>query len=98
MNMGRNAWIYTQPMSIKNSVDYYGYNCYSINGCVYPKVKLLPVLRRNGLRTSFHGVTPAVLIRALLGESKYAEMLLKPNSIACLNFTCIEVEFSIRGQ
>lgn len=84
MNMGKNAWIYTQPMSIKNSVDYYGYNCYSINGCVYPKVKLLPILRRNGLRTSFHGVTPAVLIRALLGESKYAEMLLKTKQYGML--------------
>lgn len=62
MNMGKNAWIYTQPISIKNSVDYYGYNCYDINGYVYPKVKLLPILRRNGLRTSFHGVTPARLI------------------------------------
>lgn len=86
MNMGKNAWIYTQPMSIKNSVDYYGYNCYSINGCVYPKVKLLPILRRNGLRTSFHGVTPAVLIRALLGESKYAEMLLKTKQYSMLEF------------
>lgn len=86
MNMGKNAWIYTQPMSIKNSVDYYGYDCYSINGCVYPKVKLLPILRRNGLRTSFHGVTPAVLIRALLGESKYAEMLLKTKQYSMLEF------------
>lgn len=86
MNMGKNAWIYTQPISIKNSVDYYGYNCYDINGYVYPKVKLLPILRRNGLRTSFHGITPARLIHAILGESKYAEMLLKTKQYGMLRF------------
>lgn len=86
MNMGKNAWIYTQPISIKNSVDYYGYNCYDINGYVYPKVKLLPILRRNGLRTSFHGVTPARMIRAILGENKYAEMLLKTKQYGMLDF------------
>lgn len=86
MNMGKNAWIYTQPISIKNSINYYGYNCYDINGYVYPKVKLLPILRRNGLRTSFHGVTPARLIRAILGESRYAEMLLKTKQYSLLNF------------
>ena len=86
MNMGKNAWIYTQPISIKNSVDCYGYNCYDINGYVYPKVKLLPILRRNGLRTSFHGVTPARMIRAILGENKYAEMLLKTKQYGMLDF------------
>ena len=86
MNMGKNSWIYTQPISIKNSINYYGYNCYDINGYVYPKVKLLPILRRNGLRTSFHGVTPARLIRAILGESRYAEMLLKTKQYSLLNF------------
>lgn len=86
MNMGKNAWIYAQPISIKNSVDYYGYNCYDINGYVYPKVKLLPILRRNGLRTSFHGITPARLIHAILGESRYAEMLLKTKQYGMLSF------------
>ena len=86
MNMGKNAWIYTQPISIKNTVDYYGYNCYAINGYVYPKVKLLPILRRNGLRTSFHGIAPARLIHAILGESKYAEMLLKTKQYGMLSF------------
>ena len=86
MNMGKNAWIYTQPISIKNSVDCYGYKCYDINGYVYPKVKLLPILRRNGLRTSFHGVTPARMIRAILGENKYAEMLLKTKQYGMLDF------------
>ena len=86
LNMGKRAWIYTQPISIKSTYDYYGYNCYDLYGKVYPKVKLLPVLRRNGLRTSFHGITPANLIRALLGESKYAEMLLKTRQYSMLDF------------
>lgn len=86
MNMGKNAWIYTKPISIKSSMNYYGYHAYDIHGYVYPKVKLLPILRRNGLRTSFHGVTPALMIRALLGESKYAEMLLKTKQYSMLDF------------
>ena len=86
MNMGKNSWIDTQPISIKNSINYYGYNCYDINGYGYPNVKLLPILRRNGLRTSFHGVTPARLIRAILGESRYAERLLKTKQYSLLNF------------
>ena len=86
MNMGCNSWIYTQPMSIKCSTNYYRHYTYDINGYVYPKVKLLPILRRNGLRTLFHGITPAVLIRALLGESKYAEMLLKTGQYGMLQF------------
>lgn len=86
MNMGRNAWIYTQPISIKNNYDYYGYKCYDLYGKIYPKVNLLPILRRNGLRTSFHNITPAVLIRSLLGEREYAEMLLKTHQYKMLEF------------
>lgn len=85
MNMS-NTWIYTEPISIKYSINCYGYHTYDINGYVYPKVKLLPILRRNGLRTSFHGVTPARLIRGLLGESDFAEMLLKTKQYSMLEF------------
>ena len=85
MNMS-NTWIYTEPMSLKRSTTYYSYRDYDINGCVYPKVKLLPILRRNGLRTSFHGVTPARLVRGLLGESGFAEMLLKTKQYSMLEF------------
>lgn len=86
MNMGSGGWLHTTEMSIKQDGNMYCSHSYDIGGYVYPKVKLLPILRRNGLRTSFHGFTPALLIRAILGESKYAEMLLKTKQYSMLEF------------
>lgn len=86
MNMGSGGWVHTTEMSIKQDGNMYCSHSYDIGGYVYPKVKLLPILRRNGLRTSFHGFTPALLIRAILGESKYAEMLLKTKQYSMLEF------------
>ncbi|WP_308768919.1 PcfJ domain-containing protein [uncultured Bacteroides sp.] len=86
MNMWSTSWIHTTEMSIKQDGNIYCSHSYDIDGYVYPKVNVLPILRRNGLRTSFHGVTPAALIRALLGERKYAEMLLKTKQYGMLYF------------
>ena len=86
MKMGSRGWVHTTKMSIKQDGNMYCLHSYDIVGYVYPKVKLLPILRRNGLRTSFHGITPALLIRAILGESKYAEMLLKTKQYSMLEF------------
>lgn len=86
MNMGYRGWLHGTDMSIKQDGNIYYSHSYDIDGYVYPKVKLLPILHRNGLRTSFHGVTPARLIRAILGESKYAEMLLKTKQYSMLDF------------
>lgn len=86
MNMGCRGWIHTTDMSLKQSGNIYYQHSYDIDGYVYPKVNVLPILRRNGLRTSFHGVIPAVLIRGLLGENKYAEMLIKTRQYAMLEF------------
>lgn len=86
MDMGCRGWIHTTDMSLKQSGNIYYPHSYDIDGYVYPKVKVLPILRRNGLRTSFHGVTPAVLIRALLGENRYAEMLIKTRQYGMLEF------------
>ena len=86
MNMGCRGWLHATEMSIKQDGNIYYSHSYDIDGYVYPKVNVLPILRRNGLRTSFHGVTPAVLIRGLLGENKYAEMLIKTRQYAMLEF------------
>lgn len=86
MDMGSRGWVHATEMSIKQDGNMYCSHSYDIGGYVYPKVKVLPILRRNGLRTSFHGVTPALLIRAILGESKYAEMLLKTRQYSMLEF------------
>lgn len=86
MNMGSNGWIYSEPLSIKN--EYYGwmgynYNRYEINGYVYPKLKLLPILKRNGIKSSFHDITPSRLIKSLL-EGGISEMLLKTKQYSLL--------------
>lgn len=86
MNMGCRGWLHTTEMSIKQDGNIYYSHSYDIDGYVYPKVNVLPILRRNGLRTSFHGVTPAVLIRGLLGENKYAEMLIKTRQYSMMEF------------
>lgn len=86
MNMGCRGWLHTTEMSIKQDGNIYYSHSYDISGYVYPKINVLPILRRNGLRTSFHGITPAVLIRALLGENKYAEMLIKTRQYGMLEF------------
>lgn len=86
MNMVCRGWIHTTDMSLKQSGNIYYPHSYDIDGYVYPKVKVLSILRRNGLRTSFHGVTPAVLMRVLLGENKYAEMLIKTRQYGMLEF------------
>lgn len=79
LNMFNNAWKYEEPMTLKKEKCewYSNYNKYNINGWVYPSVKLLPILRRNGLRTSFHDITPASLVRALLNNDVLVETLLK---------------------
>lgn len=86
MNMGYRGWLHGTDMSIKQDGNIYYSHSYDFGGYVYPKVKVLPILRRNGLRSSFHGITPAILIRALLGESKYAEMLIKTRQYSMLDF------------
>lgn len=88
MNMGNSGWIYSEPLSVKN--EYcgwmgYNYNKYAINGYVYPKLKLLPILKRNGLKSSFHDITPSSLITSLL-EGGISEMLLKTKQYSLLKY------------
>lgn len=88
MNMGSNGWIHSEPLSIKNQYNGwmgYNYNKYEINGDVYPKVKVLPILKRNGLKSSFYGITPSSLITSLL-EGGIAEMLLKTKQYSLLKY------------
>ena len=43
---------------------------------IYPKKKVLPIIKRNGFKTSFHGVNPLTLCRELINNPK-AETLFK---------------------
>jgi hypothetical protein len=70
------SWQYSTPLEIrpKNFQDSQKYriNPYKI----FPSLKVLPILKRNGFKTGFYGIAPQVLFTALLRDS-IAETLLK---------------------
>lgn len=88
MNMGSNGWIYSEPLSIKGEYgssnwSYYG-DLYAIYGELYPKVKLLPELRKRGIGRKFPDVNPSKLVRALLTGKNDTELCLKTKQIPML--------------
>jgi hypothetical protein len=52
---------------------------------VYPKLKVVSSLKRNGFKTSFHNIAPQILFSALLKDS-LAETLLKASQISMLTY------------
>lgn len=52
---------------------------------VYPRVKVLPILKRNGFKKQFYDIAPQILFTALLKDS-YAETLLKVAQSALLKY------------
>ena len=85
MNMSGTSWNLSEKMSLKADRDtWYGLTRYDINGYVYPRVKLLPQLVRNGLGKDFHDITPATLVRRLLNNDPWPEILLKNRQFSLL--------------
>lgn len=86
MNMSGTSWNWSNPMTLKGD----GYGLYGpkydINGYVYPRVKLLPQLVRNGLGKDFHDITPATLVRRLLNNDPWPEILLKNRQFSLLKY------------
>ena len=84
INMSGTAWNWSEKMTLKGD----GYGLYGpkydINGYVYPRVKLLPQLVRNGLGKDFHDITPATLVRRLLNNDPWPEILLKNRQFSLL--------------
>ena len=84
MNMSGTTWNWSEKMTLKGD----GYGLYGpkydINGYVYPRVKLLPQLIRNGLGKDFHDITPATLVRRLLNNDPWPEILLKNRQFSLL--------------
>lgn len=100
MNMGSNGWIYSEPLSIKgeygsSSWNYYG-DLYAIYGVLYPKVKLLPELRKRGIGRKFPDVNPSKLIRALLTGKNDMELCLKTKQIPMLQHMFKEGCYQLR--
>lgn len=85
INMSGTAWNWSEKMTLKGmGYGMYGIEKYDINGYVYPRVKLLPQLVRNGLGKDFHDITPATLVRRLLNNDPWPEILLKNRQCSLL--------------
>lgn len=85
INMSGTEWNWSEKMTLKGmGYGMYGIDKYEINGYVYPRVKLLPQLVRNGLGKDFHDITPATLVRRLLNNDPWPEILLKNRQFSLL--------------
>lgn len=83
-------WKTDTPLSVKAryesySSGYYG-DKYDMSGYIYPHIKVTQTLKRNGLKTSLHGLPANRLIEALLSPKSAAEMLLKTKQYAMLEY------------
>lgn len=77
---GRTMWVWGSPMEIK-TIDN---NRYYINSvATLPNRKILPVIRRNGYKGSWHHYNPGYFFSQVLSSSKF-ETLLKTGQIEML--------------
>ena len=67
------SFSFYSPMAIRNDSEAYRYISYAP---MYPKIKSMEILRRNGFNGDFHDIVPTTLIPALLTNSR-AETLMK---------------------
>lgn len=78
-------WKYYSPLEIRPK-DFQNSQKYRINPYrVYPKMKVLPEVRRNGFKTAFHNIAPQILLSAILKNS-CAETLLKASQFSMLAY------------
>ncbi|WP_281631504.1 PcfJ domain-containing protein [Flavobacterium luteolum] len=78
-------WKYYSPLEIRPK-DFQQSPKYRIAPYrVYPKLKVVSPLKRNGFKTSFHGIAPQILFTALLRDS-LAETLLKASQHSMLSY------------
>ncbi|MBB4046455.1 hypothetical protein GGR06_004292 [Bacteroides reticulotermitis] len=74
------AWIFHTPLELRseNSNNKFYINVYDkiYTGVVYPRMKLIPELKRTGYKKSLYGQKPLDLFRTLLTDSR-AETLMK---------------------
>lgn len=77
------AWQYYSALEIRPK-DFQNSPKYRINPYkVFPKIKVLPVLKRNGFKTSVYDIAPQILFTSLLKDS-IAETLLKSSQTSLL--------------
>lgn len=89
------AWQYYSALEIRPK-DFQNSPKYRINPYkIFPKQKVLPVLKRNGFRTSVYNIAPQILFISLLKDS-IAETLLKSSQTSLLSYYLQSHEQHIR--
>lgn len=79
------AWKFYSPLEIRPK-DFIRNAKYFINPYkVYPKIKVLPILRRNGFKSSVYDIAPHLLFSSLLSDP-IAETLLKSRQLNLLQY------------
>lgn len=77
------AWKYTSLLEIRPK-DFQNSPKYRINPYkIFPKMKVLPILKRNGFKTSVYNIAPQILFTSLLKDS-VTETLLKSSQFTML--------------
>jgi hypothetical protein len=89
------AWQYYSLLEIRPK-DFQNSPKYRINPYkIFPKMKVLPILKRNGFKTGFFNVAPQILFTSLLKDS-IAETLLKSSQTSLLSYYLISHEQHIK--
>lgn len=89
------AWQYYSALEIRPK-DFQNSPKYRINPYkVYPSIKVLSVLKRNGFKTGFYNIAPQILFTSLLKDS-IAETLLKASQASLLSYYLMSHEQHIR--
>ena len=79
------AWQYYSPLEIRPK-DFQKSLKYRISPYrVYPRLKVLSVLKRNGFKTAFYDIAPQILLSSLLKDS-IAETLIKSGQVSWLRY------------
>jgi len=89
------AWQYYSHLEIRPK-DFHNSPKYRINPYkVFPKIKVLPVLKRNGFKTGVYNIAPQILFTSLLKDS-ITETLLKSSQTSLLSYYLLSHEQHIK--
>ncbi|OXA78657.1 PcfJ-like protein [Flavobacterium aquidurense] len=79
------AWQYYSPLEIRPR-DFQDSPKFRINPYkIYPNIKVLPVLKRNGFKSGFYNIAPQILFTSLLKDT-ITETLLKSSQTSLLSY------------
>ena len=83
------AFNYCDLWALESRMEVRGYNALYDNvviwGDVYPRMNILPQIKRNGFKGNFHGISPVRLFKALLSDPRI-ETLIKTGKIEELKY------------